>query len=284
MCRRLAVLASVAFLLLWPAESLASSASRSVRVTTRTDGIKLSLILARHMYPRNALVLATMRLRNVSNASVLLPSPCPPGAFLVQVVTPAGRMVYPPALRSQLPTSCPPPPPEATVTAGSLPPAGVVQVRVPTILRAPRLRAVAELGPPGGVTGRFLHIRLTRGDPPQVQLRLAPVEAVITPRKGEQSGPLYYDAWAICQARGPTGLTYPGAETGWKVLRHGSRTGYLLRPQLQAGQGCNTPVQWHLVAGFLNQPVACVDYVSASLPPWMRSGVIHACSADQQGA
>lgn len=279
---RLVVSVSVAFLLLWPASSLARSASRSVTADTVAGGLNLRLSLPRDVYPLHALVRATIRVQNVSNQSVPLPSPCPPGVLFAEVIASGDRIAYPPALRSELPANCPPPPPRPTAVA-ELPPGGVAHVKILVILRASHLRAVASMGPPGGVTGRFLRIRLIHGETPRVQLRRAPLEALVRSRTPAQRGPLYYDAWAICQEPGATGPVYHGAETGWHVVRYHSPGGYLPRPQLQAGQECSQPVQWHLVAGFLNQPVACVDYVSPSLPAWMRSSVTRACAVGEPG-
>jgi len=96
-----------------------------------------------------------------------------------------------------------------------------------------------------------------------------PVSAVLHPATSQQRGDLYHAGWYACRMAngqiqfggsgfyegppGPQGI--PPFLFGYLYFWAPSQS-RVLQP------GCSSPLEWHVVAGWLNQPVARVDYVT----------------------
>ena len=223
-----------------------------IGVETLVHGLRLSLSVRKAGYPRNGLIRVRVSVRDVSGHDVALGSPdgCmdSPG---VQVVDEAGKVVYPPAL----------PPIRGTCGAVRNPlilgQGQVVTREVLVVLRGNRLQAVAVIkrsaGPDGTfVKGQPIRLPLAPATAPRVSLgvRGGAVFARLLP-SSRVNGPLLYVDEAECkqQASRRTSEVVSGHHD-WTV---GSN---LLTP------GCSPARIWHVVAGWLNHPVAVIDYVS----------------------
>lgn len=81
--------------------------TRSPVKLTQMHGFQVVLSLPRRRFPGDALVRATVEVKNDSGRTVVRPLPCHYGNPAVQVVKKAGLIVYPPALPNVPPAPCP---------------------------------------------------------------------------------------------------------------------------------------------------------------------------------
>jgi hypothetical protein len=229
-----------------------STAARTVSIVSH--GIQLSLIVPRTAIPANGLMRATIVLKNTSSRTVQLCTFCarPLG---VEVLTPTGAVVYPPAVPLPFPQRGPGP--LSVRQAPRIRPGGVVTARLYVIVRSIRIRAVAA-------------IELTReirvATPPlTLQLIPSPVTTVrsarltvgrivavqLQPTRRPTGRLIYTDAY---RCRAVTGQR--GSIAGWTDWTAVAST--TIVPPLSAG--CHRVVMLHLIAGWLNQPVVQLDY------------------------
>jgi len=211
--------------------------------------VEISLHVPFQAYPENALVRVTVKLKNTSGRVLRINGGCLYGPVWAEVVAQGGAGVYPPALKSGAPLSCPPPV-WVALRSGQ-----IIRRQVYVILRRAEIRPVAELETGGYIYGHPLYLKLFRGRAPQVLLRTSPqLHADIHPAVPVR-GPLHYMQWAKCPGTGGGGLlaTYSSTRT-WQSTQ-GTR---LLA---SFGTDCGKGFEWHAIAGWVNQPVAHVDYV-----------------------
>jgi len=258
MLARFLAVALISWSAVIPALSRAESPLPSQAVT-RSHGIRFTLVVP-STYPRNALARAILHVQNISQDTIPLTTECGESTVDAQVIDAAGTVVYPPALRTSLPLSCPPAVPK------SLAPGASLKRSILVILRSARIRAVVSLAG-GPVTGRPVSVVLTKGRAPEVSLQTSPdVLLHVRAAKFERSTLLFAKSWGYCQVEGADGTERSGSETSWTVL-HPSRGGvYLVRPNIGPEGGCHQPIEWHVVVGFLGEPVACSDFVNPSRP------------------
>lgn len=80
------------------------------RVAVVQAGVELSLSVQGRAYPRNAVIRALLRVRNVTHHAVELGGDCLNGPARVEVRDASGTIVYPPAVPILAPPTCPPRP------------------------------------------------------------------------------------------------------------------------------------------------------------------------------
>jgi len=238
--------------------------------SAETAGVKLMLAVPKRAYPRNALVRVTVRLRNVSSHDIQLYNACPYGAIWVQVVNRHGAVVYPPAVRSPVPQTCPP------AVATPLSPGRAVQRRVYVIFHAERLQPVVAI-PVSPTTpyvvGKAVTVRLTRAKAPRVNLTTSTtVQATIHLGKhGGGRSALYMES-ELCAGgtlSAPQATGSATETTTWTKKAPEANGTYVFRP------GCPAIQEWHVVVGLPGRRVAFINYVKQGAyvqSPAVRAG------------
>lgn len=221
-----------------------------VRVDTITHGVKLSLSIPRRTYPRDALVTVTLRLQNVSRHTVPVSVNNYPDAIVLdaahQEVYSARDPLFDRALFELHGGPGPRPPmklrPHRTMVGSYF-----------VVLRGPLLEATAVIGPRGnerGIHGATLPLTLTYEAPPLVTITTIPtLHATITPPPGVSASPYFVEQTRCADNDIMTGRGWQGANTD------------VLTPEFATD--CTKPGAWVAVAGWLNHPVASIDYMAA---------------------
>lgn len=261
------------FLTTTPAQGQGAGSS-PLTVSARSHGVLLMLMVPGRVYPRHALVQVTVIVKNLSRVPISGPEHVGMNTDPeVEVLDSQNRVLYPPPFPTPaFPTSFKHPVPPSTAP-------GEVLVEHPfVVLHGDRLHAVLAFqsilgagGPPQRLTVRtpVVHLTLVSAPRPTVTLHGRPrMSAVLQPATRHQRGALYHVGWFSCrlgngQARyGGSGFyeDFPTPGPGPPLL-----VGYLylwvptsskvLRP------GCGAPLEWHVVAGWVNQSVVTIDYV-----------------------
>lgn len=213
--------------------------------TTQWRRMELTVTMAQRVYPLGALALVHVRLTNVSRRVIRASFVCAPGDDMdVQVFSDAGRTVYPPAA-PELP---PPTPICLSIAIINMRPGQSVRADRYVILRARNIRVTFPFGGGPNFVRGYLQawaiVGLTTGVPPSVTLSPAPkLSARVGPVRGPH-GPLVFTYGETC---GPGKPDYT-AQT-WTVS-----------PTPVIKPICPDPLGWQLVVGWLDQPVAYVNY------------------------
>jgi hypothetical protein len=243
-----------------------------ITVAATAGGLRLSLVVPRRTYPRNALTMVTVRLRNVSHhvvmydtTGVALPGVSAPQ---VEVLNRSGRALFPPALPDMPVLNGPP------AVAEPLRPGQVLFARLFIIVRGARIRATvafvprSELqnnvqSPAHTLATRPVTVRLTTEAPPAVVERDTPGGPVFKiTRPPGVTGTLRWVTYADCGF-----LTTPTYSTYNMYFRpNWVPTG----PHLAAG--CRPVHSWHATLGYLNHPVTSIDYVPPVPSPSPTAG------------
>ncbi len=250
--------------LLVPHSVLARGNGAAVRTQIVTDGVRLTLSLPKRMYPRNALVRATVTVHNVSRREVyVVERGSADNGFQtpqVEVVGPDGNVVYPPALSMQFL----PRPGQVGSTSILLPKQTIVWNEY-VILRATRIRTWLDIqtssapdAPQRRVMTPPLMLHLVSGTAPRVTLRVtgSRVVAVLHPM-WRAHGPLVYMDSGTCVYPG-LGTQYPEHFTWIPALRHR----FTLQAEPALGP-CPDVLAWRAIAGWNGQPVAQINYLQA---------------------
>lgn len=265
-----------ALLISAPSDSTAQAAAPStMRVQRITRGVTLALTLPHRSYARNALVRVRITVHNGSDRLLVVEGgQCQPGARHSSVlVDGAGSTaLFPPTLGGPSTNgfrcaSAPPP---------LLKPAEDLAQTYYAVLRGPqvRVRTVinfatsdrASVPEPSVVltTPAATVRRLARPSPQLVLRRASSVYADVHLPIGAANKPILYSDWYRCWSGGKATIGGQGFEVtppsdsilpptflshavDWSAL-HGTR----IRP------GCSHPLEWHVIAAQLNQPVSNV--------------------------
>ncbi|MGI8827113.1 MAG: hypothetical protein ACR2JC_16025 [Chloroflexota bacterium] len=233
------------------ANPVASSPARK-SVTIR-HGLELTMNLHRRVFERNALTVVSVEVLNVSRHAIHLERGETDNPF-VSVLARSGEEVYPPALPLVTPQS------DSSLSPQVLDPGQSFSHDVYVVIRGPSLRPVVLLQDSSTrrVAGTAVTVSLRPGPRPQVLLHTSPeISADILPSTTVY-GPLIYQSMSAC------GLPHNGemeevqaGPSGWTPAG-GTRLAPVWNPACTSGR------EWHVVAGWLDHPVARVDYVAPS--------------------
>lgn len=228
-------------------------------VSTVSHGVKLTLTASRRDYPKNALIRVSVRLENVSRhwKTIRGGGPlCGSNRPSAAVTTSAGLAVYPPAIPSVF-SSC-----GRFLRGTHLPPGGVLRAHPLIILRGNRVQAYATIDNQGTeITTKPLVLHLFPGVAPQVTITKTPfLQAAVRPATAGIKKRLYFLYGYSCPGGSDpadSGIVSRAAGiVRWESTTLSQHGAYLFQV------GCDNPIAWHVVAGFLNQPVATIDYRS----------------------
>lgn len=240
-----------------PAAAARGETGAVVSVSAVSHGIRLTLSIAGLTYPRDALVRVRLTMRNVSPRTLweapLVMGYCEHRIADVVVLDAAGQPVNPiPPFPGPYP-SCPAVPPTP------LAPRQAVKQIDYVVLRAARMLAETNVNTAAGSSGfsgavlktRPLLLALKPGQSPRVVVRSSPGgTTAIVHRPPGAVGPLLYQQWSDCA---PPVLSWTDA------------------PASRVTAGCRVPAgDWHLVAGWLNHPVA----ILGGTPPDAGDGAL----------
>jgi len=226
-------------------------------VSTVSHGVKLTLTAPHRDYPENALIRVSVRLENLSHhwKTVRGSGPlCGSNRPSAEVTTSAGLAVYPPAIPFVF-ASC------GRVLFGTrLLPGGVLQAHPLIILRGNRVQAYASIDNQGTeIITKPLVLHLFPGVAPRVTITKTPfLQAAVRPTNEGTKKRLYFLYGYRCPGD-PADDGFIGTASGvfqWQSTTLSHHGAYLFQV------GCDNPIAWHVVAGYLNQPVATIDYRS----------------------
>ena len=253
-----------------PAPPIHAARLGSVQASACLRGVCLTLIVPRRPYPHDALVQATVVVKNLSREQIT--GPWRTGGTeepQVQVLGAHNHVLYPPPF--------PIPVVNGTFKVGirqMMLPRAVASEQEFVALLGNRVRAVMHFQPEQLTGGGELTVRtpvirfsLISAPAPIIALhRSPPVSAVIYPGSPQQRGDLYHVGWYACHMAngqiqfggsgfyegppGPQGI--PPIMVGYLYLWVPSSS-RVLQP------GCSSPLEWHVVAGWPNQPVVGVN-------------------------
>lgn len=203
-----------------------------------SSGFQLSLSLPGAVYPRGALVPATIRVRNTGQAPLVLAPGCNP---FVQELNRSGGTVLPnPAWIDQ-----------CSGGSSTLPAGRSRIIREYVLLASGRLRPAIRLhGTPTPASGVVTAIRLVAGRTPRYILHPWPRPYAIIQSPSARHGPLLYQASSSCRQ---PGTAFSSGTGGW-LEAQGNQIG----PQWDPS--CTSSWTWSVVAGWLGQPAVQFSY------------------------
>jgi len=251
MIHRLRVLAAVLAASLSTTSAGATPVHRTV-ISTVSHGVKLTLMVPRRVYPRNALVRVTVTLRNVSGHDVQVSGQgmfcCSHYSLGAVVLDTAGQVLFP-GDRREAPLG----PPLFPLT---LVPRHVMSQQVFLVLRSGRVQGVVQVQDTSGlvtVVTPVVTVRLVTERAPRVILHEAvadEIKATIRPPT-HMNGYLYYlDSFVCGKSDLPAGLI--SAEP-WELSLHRTLTA-------DCSYRSAPVTSWYALAGWLNHPVVAIDY------------------------
>jgi hypothetical protein len=259
--KRFLLLSLLALAPLLPIIHANAKASSGISISTTADGIKLTLVAPQRSYPRNALVRFAVAVENVSNhrLQVRLGAQCSYTNPDIEVLDAQGHLF--PHNPSSHGESSPQPPRaynpfpgcERSIGLRWLQPGQAAHQRDFAVLGYGYVRAVMKLGAdlaPHTMTPEA-HVLLTTGKPPIATLKHSNVGPYVTiQRPLGAKGRLYFVETATCfSASSPVSLS---SRPLWSPVIQGNRV----------YSGCYGKQEWHGYAGYLNYPVATIDYTS----------------------
>jgi hypothetical protein len=232
-----------------PIRHLDARASSGITVSTTAHGIKLTLEVPRRTYKRNALVKFSVIVQNVSHYAVFTKLGPQCGMTTnpsIEVSNGKGQ------LTPQLPSITYGVPCGGAFTGLPLLPGQFERQHLVGVVSGTYIRAVLHVGhylAKAFGTPR-IQIRLTAGSPLIAtihQSNIGPYATVQRPTRAR--GPLYFVESAMC-----------GSSTNF----HGLESNLVWSPFLfdRIYSGCAGTQDWHGLAGYLNYPVATIDYTS----------------------
>ena len=209
------------------------------------DGVRLTLTLPRTVYPRNALVRATVRVQNVGQRTVFtrIGDGCVSTNPFVEAFNRQGRRLdQGPSITFDRAGGC-------THVLGQPFTPGQFAVRhVFVVLRGRYLRAVLTIG-------KNLHrrdmsaklaVNLIAGETPVVTINQTDEPAVTVRRPPGATGSLYYSGSALCGTAAEPQTTQ--LDLLWSQVSSPLHS------------GCLQTREWHGLVGYLNYPVVPIDW------------------------
>jgi hypothetical protein len=248
----------------------ASRPEGSTAVTACSRLVCLTTSVSQRIYPRDALVSTTLVLSNRSRNLVWIMPTSAEREPAAKNLDESGRTRYPPPFPS----------PNVDVEwkhvplQPLLPGAGAMRQQY-VILRGDQVVGIVHFRLEGSdasvITLRTpaIRVKLTPGSRPTVFVRTGgAVSALVMPPAMQARGPLLHVGWFSCRLLNGA-ILYGGSgfyETlspgpGLPSYVVGDLYGWTPSWTRRLTPGCAHPVEWHLVAGWLNQPVFTISYV-----------------------
>jgi hypothetical protein len=220
-----------------------AAGSHSIRVETTSQGIRLTLIVPGSIYPKDALVQVTLLLRNVSHHPVRLDESCGHRPF-AEVTSRSGKQIYPLMFH-----------PMPAIVGGCF---GTAYPRIAPGHTLVMHQYVVLLGsgvrgsdPTGRIETKPAVVSLVPGERPGVIVTTrGGVHATVAPPPGAR-GPLWFLGWSSCVEHG---IPYTEVDRNWLPNTNG-----IAAPQFHSAD-CQRIIEWHAFAGYLNHPIATIDY------------------------
>jgi hypothetical protein len=261
---RTSCLAAAACLLLFP--WLAAPRASLAAAAGQSSMVRLTISVPRTSYPRDALVRVTVRLRNISRVPIVVGSAqaveCEKVGPSAVVLSEQGDQVYPPAPLGGLQGSCGPYGIDDPARLPRLLPGHTMTRHPYVILRGPTIRAIATYyvhtdNSRLQAASKSVSVSLYDAPKPALTLTTSPgLSATIAPVTGAPAAKLRMVYQWLCPdpmgARGTAPMPY------WLPAKTNAAGTYTLTPD------CPQPYQWHVAAGFPNQPVVYIDYCRPS--------------------
>jgi len=225
-----------------------ASASGGLSASTTGHGVRITLSVPQASYPRNALIQASIRVTNLSSHAIeYYPGSICGGNPEVEVTNNRGIVEYPPAIAGAPIPSCGP----ARLHYPQIRPGATKVWHSYAILGGAHLQAHIS------ITQSQLYVysptvtaHLISAPPLVAALRVSPrVTLQITPPT-TATGPLLYASWWGCKVS--NGAEFGGGGIGWQEA-----TGDILSPDWD--RSCGTQREWHVVAGWVGQPVVVAN-------------------------
>jgi hypothetical protein len=221
------------------------SADAGSQVSSVAFGVKITLQMPRSTYPQNALARAVTIVQNVSSHPVSIRRPLDGCWTNPTVITTSadGKTVYPAGLTTVFPHPCKVP------IIRQLAPGQIIRATRYLVVRGPIIRGLVFVG--AGVASQLatpaFPVRLTEGTAPQVAIRSTPngPYAQISPVLAAH-GAVRFISSAECGSSGSGGVV--------DVLR------WTMVHSFRVEAGCPGTEEWHAVVGWVNEPVAEIDY------------------------
>jgi hypothetical protein len=224
-----------------------ATSSTGIADSTVSDGVRLTVTLQRSVYPRNALVRATVRIENVGQHTILtwVGDGCTSTNPFIEVFDDHGRLLdQGPTVAFDRAGGC------SHVLGQPFRPGQVVVRHLFAVLRGRYLRAVLSVGKnlnAQEATSR-LAVHLIAGAAPTVTIDQSGEPVALVQRPPGATGPLYYSGSALCGTAADPQTT--SMDLLWSPVS----------PTLHSG--CLQTREWHGLVGYLNQPVATIDYTA----------------------
>jgi hypothetical protein len=234
--------------------------NRPITSAITAHGVRLSLSLPRSTYPHNALVRVRLTLTNLSRHTIYVGSTAAPACAWygpgVQVLGSSGQVLYPPATEWLL-ASCGPP-----ILSRPLEPGRALRRTTFAILWGTAIRGVATLSTATlrkavTIESPLLYPHMIDEAAPSLTLKRQPgLQLTVAPAVPEQHGVFSFVFGVWCPGPNPPSLE-GGHATG---VSRWQRAPTLLGRPFHLEAQCANPVRWVFAGGWLNHPVAAVDY------------------------
>jgi hypothetical protein len=224
-----------------------------ITVSSVSRGMRLTLVVPRDQYALDALARVAVIMTNVSSHAITVRTvPHDLGGLNLSV---AVQDVH--GNKSVLPMESFEVRPYSKLTGYRVLPGHTVRVDRYVVVTGPRLVAFADMLPPDGtsvVHTPTAHVTLVPGVPLTLSVRGGSGRRFlqIGPPGASNAGPLRYIQSLHC-AR-PGGYTLR-AQIVWVAV-----------PRRSIYPACRPILEWQVVAGYLNQPVAAIDYTTRPRP------------------
>jgi hypothetical protein len=229
---------------LLPIRQAYATTSSSITVSRTAHGLKLTMVIPRRVYPRNALVRLSVHIQNVSRHSVLtsIGSQCIGNNPFIEVWDAEIPQIPP---HMMLPP-CPVPSGQPLAAGKS------VTQHVIFVLTGAVIQGVLNVGRSLAkqIATPKVAVRVSDAVPASLVVhKLQRGRVVVIQRPARAPGPLYVLETTYCGTGG--GIASLLGEPHWLPV-DGNRF----------SSGCTGPQEWHGYAGYLNYPVATIDYRS----------------------
>jgi hypothetical protein len=246
-----------------------ASGTQGVTVSACSHDVCMSLTAAARTFPRNALISVKITVTNENKKTIWFERQSMASEPVAEVLSASDGVLYPPPFT--MPTLD-----AIWKEAGPelFPSGSIIRAREYVVLRGSQVRAVThfriEVVDGSMITLRTPKVRLllTATSSPTAALSTSPaVSAVLSRPRDAGQGPLLHVGWYACPAGngairyGGSGF-YEGFSTtpGAPNYLVGSPYGWTPTLSRVLHPGCSAPLEWHAVAGWLNQPVADINY------------------------